>query len=75
MAEDFAIGWENVYPIHVKDAQHILSIHKYDQTYHDKQKRQQDNHDKGCTSSKNDDRSTTENVPNIVEMSFAQMEG
>ena len=40
MAEDFATGWENVYPIHTKDAQHILSIHKYDQDYHDKQKKQ-----------------------------------
>ena len=40
MAEDFATGWENVYPIHIKDVQHILSIHKYDQAYHDKQKKQ-----------------------------------
>ena len=40
MAEDFATGWENVYPIHIKDAQHILSIHKYDQACHDKQKKQ-----------------------------------
>ena len=31
MAEDFATGWENVYPTHIEDAQHILSIHKYDQ--------------------------------------------
>ena len=30
---------------------------------------------KGCMSSKNDDCSTTGNVPNIVEMSFTQMEG
>ena len=29
----------------------------------------------GCMSSKNDDHSTTGNVPGIVEMSFAQMEG
>ena len=40
MAEDFATGWEKVYPIHIKYAQHILSIHKYDQAYHDKQKKQ-----------------------------------
>ena len=41
MAEDFTTGWENVYPIHIKDAQHVLlSIHKYDQAYHDKQKMQ-----------------------------------
>ena len=40
MAEDFATGWENVYPIHIEDVQHILSIHKYDQAYHDKQKKQ-----------------------------------
>ena len=38
MAEDFATGWENFYPTHIKDAQHILSIHKHDQAYHDKQK-------------------------------------
>ena len=36
MAEDFMTGWENIYPIHIKEAQHILSIHKYDQAYHDK---------------------------------------
>ena len=36
MAEDFATGQENVYLIHIEDAQHILSIHKYDQAYHDK---------------------------------------
>ena len=40
MAEDFATGWENVYPIHTKDAQHVLSIYKYDQAYHDNQKKQ-----------------------------------
>ena len=40
MAEDFATGQENVYPTHIKDAQHILSIHKYDQAYHDRQKKQ-----------------------------------
>ena len=39
MAEDFATGWENVYLTNIKDAQHILSIHNYDQAYHDKQKR------------------------------------
>ena len=75
MTEDVATGWENVYLIHIKDAQHILSIHKYDQAYHNKQTRQQDDHDKGCMSSKNDDHSTTENVPDIVETSFAQMDG
>ena len=36
MVEDFATGWENVYPAHIKDAQHVLSIHKYNQAYHDK---------------------------------------
>ena len=40
MAEDFATGWENIYPIHIEDAQHILSIHEYDQAYHDKWKKQ-----------------------------------
>ena len=39
MAEDFTTGWENIYPIHIKDMQHILSIHKYDQGYHDNQKK------------------------------------
>ena len=75
MAEDFTTGWENVYPIHIKDAQHVLSIHKYNQAYHDKQKKQHDDHDKSQATSKNEDHSTTGNVPNIVEMSFAQMEG
>ena len=75
MAEDFATGWENIYVIHIEDPQHVLSIHKYDQAYHDKQKKQQDDCNKGHMSSKNDDHSTTGNVPNIVEMSFAQMEG
>ena len=65
MAEDFATGWENVYLIHIEDVQHILSIHKYDQA----------DHNNGHMSSKNDDHSTTGNVPNIVEMSFAQMDG
>ena len=60
---------------HIEDVQHILSIHKYDQAYYDKQKKQRDNCEKGCMSSKNDDHSTTGNVPNIVEMSFTQMEG
>ena len=32
MAEDFATGWENVYPIHIQDA--------YDQVYHNKWKKQ-----------------------------------
>ena len=36
MAEDFATGWENVYLTHIEDVIHILSIHKYDQDYHDK---------------------------------------
>ena len=40
MAEDFATGQENVYRTHIKDVQHILSIHKYDQAYHDKWKKQ-----------------------------------
>ena len=40
MAEDFVTGQENVYPIHIEDVQHILSIHKYDQAYHNKQKKQ-----------------------------------
>ena len=75
MAEDFATGQENIYPIHIKDAQHILSIHKYNQAYHDKQKEQQDDCDKSHMSSKSKDHSTTGNVPDIVEMSFAQMEG
>ena len=35
MTEDFATGWDNVYPTHIEDAQHILSIHKYDQADHD----------------------------------------
>ena len=67
MAEDFATGWENIYPIHIEDAQHILSIHKYNQAYHNKWKKQQDNCNKGHMSSKNDNRSTTGNIPNIVE--------
>ena len=75
MAEDFATGWENVYLIHINNAQHVLSIHKYDQAYHDKHKKQRDNCDKHCTSSKNEDYSATRNVPRIVEMPFAQMEG
>ena len=40
MAEDFTTGQENVYLIHIKDSQHILSIHKYDQAHHDKWKKQ-----------------------------------
>ena len=36
MAEDFATDQENVYPTHIKNVQHILSIHKYDQAHHDK---------------------------------------
>ena len=40
MAEDSVTGWENVYLIHIKDAQHVLSIHKYDQAYDDKHKKQ-----------------------------------
>ena len=40
MAEFFATGQENIYLTHTKDVQHILSIHKYDQAYHDKQKKQ-----------------------------------
>ena len=75
MAEDFATGQENVYLTHIKVAPHILSIHQYDQACHDKWKKEQDNHNKGRMSSKNDNHSTTGNVPNIVEMSFTQMEG
>ena len=75
MAEEFTTGQENVYLTHIEDVQHTLSIHKYDQAYHDKQKKQQDDHDNGCMSSKNNDHHTTGNVPNIVEMPFAQMEG
>ena len=75
MTEDIATGQEDVHLTHIKDVQHIWSIHKYDQPYHDKQKNQVDNHNKGHMSSKNDDCSTTANVPDIVEMSFAQMEG
>ena len=40
MAEDFATGQENISPTHIEDVQHILSIHKYDQSYHDKLKKQ-----------------------------------
>ena len=40
MAEDFTTGWENVNPIHIEDVQHVLSIHKYNQAYHDKHKKQ-----------------------------------
>ena len=40
MVEDFATGQENVYPIHIEDAQHVLSMNKYDQVYHNKQKKQ-----------------------------------
>ena len=36
MAEDFVTGQEIIYLTHIKDVQHILSIHKYDQAYHDK---------------------------------------
>ena len=75
MAEDFATGWENVYRTHIKDAQHILSIHKYDQAYHNKWKKQQDDGNKSCMSSKNDDHSTTGHVPDILEMFFVQIEG
>ena len=39
-AEDFTTGQENIYPIHIEDVQHILSNHKYDQAYHDKQNKQ-----------------------------------
>ena len=75
MAEDFATGQENVYLTHIEDAQHILSIHKDDQAHHNIWKKQQDDCDKGHMSAKNNDHSTTGNVPDIVEMSFAQMEG
>ena len=75
VAEDFATGQENVYLIHIEDVQHILSIHKNDQAYHDKQKKQQDDCNKNHMSSKNEDCSATGDVPNIVDMSFAQIEG
>ena len=38
MTADFATGWEHIYLTHIRDVQHILSIHKYDQAYHDKRK-------------------------------------
>ena len=75
MAEDFATCWLNVYATHIEDVQYMLSMHKYDQAYHNKQKKQQDDHNKGHMSSNNDDCSTTGNVPNIVGIFFAQMEG
>ena len=59
MTEDLTTGWENVYPIHIEDAQHVLSIHNYDQAYHDKHKKQQDNHNRNHMSSKNEDHSAT----------------
>ena len=62
MAEDFATGQENIYLIHIKDVEHILSIHKYDQGYHDKQKKQQDKHNTSHMASKNEDHSITGNV-------------
>ena len=40
MAEDLTTGQKTVYPAHIEDAQHVLSIHKYDQAYHDKCKKQ-----------------------------------
>ena len=40
MVEDFAKGQENVNLIHIKEAQHILYIHKYDQAYHNQQNKQ-----------------------------------
>ena len=39
MAEGVATGQENIYPTDIENAQHILSIHKYDQAYHGKWKR------------------------------------
>ena len=75
MAEDFTTDLENIYLTHIEDVQHMLSIHKYDQAYHNKQKKQGDYHDKGYMSSKNDNCSTTEDVPDIVEISFTHMEG
>ena len=39
MAEDFTTGQENIYLIHIKNVQHVLSIHKYDQAYHVKWKK------------------------------------
>ena len=49
-------------------------MYKYDQAYHDMQKKQQDDHEKNHMSSKSEDHSATGNVPNILEKSFAQME-
>ena len=40
MAEDFATGQENIYPTCIKDVQHVLSIHQYNQAYHNKWKEQ-----------------------------------
>ena len=40
MTEDIATGQEDVYLTHIEDRQHIWSIYKYDQPYHDKQKNQ-----------------------------------
>ena len=40
MAEEFTTGQETIYPIYIKDVQHVLSIHKYDQVHHDKHKKQ-----------------------------------
>ena len=75
VAEDVVTSWENIYLIHIEDVQHILSIHKSEQAYCGKWKKQQDNCNKCCMFSKNGIHSTTGNVPDIVEMSFAQMEG
>ena len=72
MAEEIAAGWENAYLTHIEDAQHMLSIHKYYQAYHDKWKMQQDDHNKGCMSSKNGNCSTTGSEPDIVGKCFTQ---
>ena len=50
MAEDFATGQENVDLSHIKDVQHILSIHDCNKSH---------------MSSKNEEHSTTGNVPDM----------
>ena len=72
MAEDFGKGWENIYTIHIKDAQHILSIHKYDQA---SERSKEMIMTKIAHPQRMIDCSATGNVPDIVEMSFTQTEG
>ena len=56
MAEDFATGQEDIHLTHIEDVQHITNM---TQAYHIMWKKQQDDHDKGYMSSKNNDHSTT----------------